>query len=288
MSEDLNRGACDFSQYDTMTNEALEELLRLDSEAPEGQESDTERLLYIMALLAQRDRQQPTPGKTALEAWESFQQDYLPIEDTDHEEEDWEAKPVTKPVRPRFYRVIAAAAVLALLIAVPVAVHAIGWEDIVKAVAKWSKETFSFVEKEEPGYNEPSPSNTNQYASLQDALNATGQPVDFVPTWLPAEYEFDDISLDETPVQKIYQAIYCSGEKELTIVVQHFIGSDPEKIEISEDLQEIYSVSGTEYYIFSNRNMIRAVWMTGSYMCYFSGELTISEVKMMIDSIGKE
>jgi len=158
----------------------------------------------------------------------------------------------------------------------------------VKAVAKWSKETFSFVEKEEPGYSEPSPSNTNQYASLQDALDATGQPIDFVPTRIPAEYKLDDISLDETPAQKIYQAIYCSGEKELTIVVQHFIGSDPEKIEISEDLQEIYSVSGTEYYIFSNRNMIRAVWMTGSYMCYFSGELTISEVKMMIDSIGKE
>ena len=288
MSEDLNRGACDFSQYDTMTNEALEELLRLDSEAPEGQESDTERLLYIMALLAQRDRQQPTPGKTALEAWESFQQDYLPIEDADHEEEDAESKPVTKPVRPRFYRVIAAAAVLALLIAVPVAVHAIGWEDIVKAVAKWSKETFSFVEKEEPGYSEPSPSNTNQYTSLQDALDATDQNFYSIPTQIPDGYELDSVTMDEHPDQKIYVAAYSDGENLMKICVQSYIGSDPEKVEINDDLLEIYSVSGTEYYIFSNFDQIRAVWIKDSCECYISGELTIEEIKTMIDSIGKE
>jgi len=288
MSEDLNRGACDFSQYDTMTNEALEELLRLDSEAPEGQESDTERLLYIMALLAQRDRQQPTPGKTALEAWESFQQDYLPIEDTDHEEEDWEAKPVTKPVRPRFYRVIAAAAVLALLIAIPVAVHAIGWEDIVKAVAKWSKETFSFVEKEEPGYSEPSPRNTDQYTSLQEALAETDQKYNFVPTWIPKGYVLEDISIYETPIQKVYCAIYGDGVNELTITIQAYIRSDPEVIEINDEPHEIYKANGIEAYIFSNNQQLCAAWINDSYECIVSGELTIEEIKAMIDSIGKE
>lgn len=288
MSEDLNRGACDFSQYDTMTNEALEELLRLDSEAPEGQESDTERLLYIMALLAQRDRQQPTPGKTALEAWESFQQDYLPIEDADHEEEDAESKPVTKPVRPRFYRVIAAAAVLALLIVVPVAVHAIGWEDIVKAVAKWSKETFSFVEKEEPGYNEPSPSNTNQYASLQDALDATGQSVDFIPTWIPIGYKLDTIVISEMPGKNVYDALYHSGEKELIITVQAYLRTDPENVEIDGDLVELYTLGDEKYYILSNNGRLCAAWLKDSYECIISSELTIEEIKTMIDSIGKE
>lgn len=288
MSEDLNRGACDFSQYDTMTNEVLEELLRLDSEAPEGQESDTERLLYIMALLAQRDRQKPTPGKTALEAWESFQQDYLPIEDTDHEEEEWEAKPVTKPVRPRFFRVIAAAAVLALLIAIPVAVHAIGWEEIVKVVAKWSKETFSFVEKEEPGYSEPRPSNTNHYTSLQDALDATDQEYGFIPTWIPEGYVLEDISISETPNRRSYDALYQKGENYLSITVQAYLQSDSENLEIDGEMVELYKVGGIDYYILSNNARLCVAWQKDSYECIISGKLTIEELKAMIDSIGKE
>ena len=48
MSENLNRGARDFSKYDTMATADLEEILRLDAESPEGAESDTELLLYVM------------------------------------------------------------------------------------------------------------------------------------------------------------------------------------------------------------------------------------------------
>ena len=42
MSDILNRKASDFSKYDSMETEKLEEFLRLDSEAPEGEEADTE------------------------------------------------------------------------------------------------------------------------------------------------------------------------------------------------------------------------------------------------------
>lgn len=73
MSENMHRGGRDFRKYGTMATEELEELLRLDSEAPEGQESDTELLLYVMEVLADREKENTT-GKTALEAWESFQQ----------------------------------------------------------------------------------------------------------------------------------------------------------------------------------------------------------------------
>ena len=44
MSENRNR---DYSKYDAMTTQELEEILRLDASAPEGEESDTELLLYV-------------------------------------------------------------------------------------------------------------------------------------------------------------------------------------------------------------------------------------------------
>ena len=77
MSEKLNR---DFSRYEAMTTEELEEILRLDAEAPEGAGSDTELILYILEVLASRKNAKNITGNTAQAAWESFQQNYMPEE----------------------------------------------------------------------------------------------------------------------------------------------------------------------------------------------------------------
>lgn len=81
MSWNRNRGIRDLSKYASMATEELEKILRLDAEAPMGQESDTELLLHVMELLANRRRNTSRDEKTAQQAWESFQQNYLPGED---------------------------------------------------------------------------------------------------------------------------------------------------------------------------------------------------------------
>ena len=84
-----------------------------------------------------------------------------------------------------------------------------------------------------------------------------------------------------------YVAMYMGENGMLMITVQSHIGSDPERIEISEDLLETYKVSEIDYYIFSNIDQIRAVWINGSYECSVSGNITMEEIKLMIDSIVK-
>ena len=81
MSEKQNCGINDFAKYDSMATEELEMILRLDAEMPEGQESDTDKILYIMEVLAGRNKNTRHAGKTALEAYESFKQNYLPETD---------------------------------------------------------------------------------------------------------------------------------------------------------------------------------------------------------------
>ena len=68
MSENQNRRVGNLSKYDAMTTEELEEILRLDAEAPQEQESDIEMILYIMEVLAKRKRNNGHTGKTAQEA----------------------------------------------------------------------------------------------------------------------------------------------------------------------------------------------------------------------------
>jgi hypothetical protein len=55
----------------------------------------------------------------------------------------------------------------------------------------------------------------------------------------------------------------------------------------NEGVVEEYEVAGITYYLFENYETVRAVWLYDSYECDISGEVTIDEIKKMIDSIQK-
>ena len=278
MSENQNR---DFAKYDAMATEELEEILRSDSQSPEGQESDGELLLYVMGVLAHRKRNGDNPGKTAQQAWESFEKHYLPREEETHTAQ-------SKRKTPLFRRWVAVAAVVAVFVAIPLTASALRWDEIWNAVATWAKETFSFVSHPDAAQaTEPSPTNFDGYQSLQQALIETEEDFDGVPTWVPDRYQLDCIVVDETPMQKNYMALYANGEQWLQITVRSYIAADPGNIEISEDLIEVYTVKGTEFYIFSNIDKLCVIWLDDSYECNITGDITMEEIKLMIDSIVK-
>lgn len=284
MSENQNRGIRDFSKYDTMSTEELEEILRLDSEAPMEQESDTELLLYIMGVLASRPTQN-TAGKTAFESWKAFQQNYL-SEDEEIEQLSAEDRKPRKIHRWSKW-LTAAAAMLVLVVGFSVTVGAMGWDAMWSAVATWANDTFSFTSIQQPDNPGPSPNDTQEYSSLQEALKFTGQDYDFVPTWIPDGYQLEEVVVAQNPIQSIYAAQYIKEKQFLKISVRNYHTSDPEKIEINDSLLECYKRHDVEYYILANNAQLRAVWLNGSYECYISGDLTIEEMKTMIDSIGK-
>lgn len=281
MSENRNR---DYSKYDSMSTEELEEILRLDVTAPEGEETNTELLLYVMGVLAYRRRNNST-GKTALEAWESFQQNYL----SEEEEcaEDIPGYHSRQTTLPWLCRMVAAVAVIVLLVSIPVTAKAFEWEDLWKVIARWAKETFSFVSSDDAEYSEPAIADDLEYTSLQDMLERNNRSSDMVPTWIPKGYVLERIEKDITPVQEIYRAFYMDGDKEFAIRVRSYLQGDPDKIEVNEELIETIVISEVQYYIFSNVDQIRVVWIVDSYQCNISGDLSVEEVKLMIDSIGK-
>ena len=69
------------------------------------------------------------------------------------------------------------------------------------------------------------------------------------------------------------------------ITVRDHLGDDPVYVEQSEGLVEEYEVTGITYYLFENYDNVKAVWITDSYECYISGNVTIQELKQMIESI---
>ena len=66
-----------------------------------------------------------------------------------------------------------------------------------------------------------------------------------------------------------------------------YLDEIPIYVEQSDGLVEEYEVAGVTYYLFENYEFSRAVWLYDSYECDISGEVTIDELKKMIDSIQK-
>ena len=275
MSENLNR---DFSKYETMETEELEEILRLDAEAPLGAESDTELILHILEVLASRKNIENITRNRAQKAWESFQQNYMPEEPR---------KPAEKNAGNWLRSLTAAAAVVALLVIVPVSTSALTLGEMVSIFAKWARETFSFVSGEDTQVSEPALSDNLEYSSIQDILKKNNIDYDMVPTWIPDSFEVEKIEKDATPMQEIYTVLYLNGDAELRIQVRTHLSSDIQNNEIENEPIEIYSQGGIDYYIFRNLNQLRAVWVVDTYECLISGDLSIDELEMMIDSIQK-
>ena len=276
MSENQNCGIRDFSKYDEMTTEELEEILRLDAEMPEGQESDTDKILYIMEVLAERKRNDSHAGNTALEALESFKQHYMP-----------ETNPSTAPVKSknrclRWVRSLtAAAAVLAILLVGSVTAKAFGF-NVWKAVIQWTQETFHFGD-----WGKSEPQSKRAYDSLQEALEECNTPTWLVPTDIPQGFELSEVAVEQSPIKNTYKAKYISSENTLIITVQDHLGKNPVYVEQSEGLVEEYKNNGITYYLFENNNQVQTIWIVDSYECCIAGKVTIDELKLMINSIEK-
>lgn len=276
MSENQIRRTDDLSYCDTMTTEELEEILRLDAEMPEGQESDIDKILYIMEVLAERERNTSHTGKTALEAFESFEQNYMP-------ETDDNIIPIKTHRRmPRWVRSLTAtAAVIAILIAGSVTAKAFGF-NVWKAVVQWTQETFNFG-----SWGNTDVNSNLQFNSLQEALEEGNTPSWLVPTLIPEGFDLADITVKQTPQKKTYKAKYKNGEQSFVITVQDHLKTSPVYVEQNEGLTEEYEASGIIYHIFTDVDLTKAKWIYDSYECSISGNITIEDLKMMIDSIEK-
>lgn len=275
MPESRDYGGTNLSQLST---EELEQILRQDAEAPEEQETDTDFLLEVMEVLAERNRENAHTPKTAEEAWESFQKHYAPKSGSSRS---------AQSVCPWIRRLVAAVAALVLILCIPVTARAFGWEELWDVVARWAKETFSFVSGDAERVSEPSSTYDGEYTSLQDLLKRSNRPYDMVPTWIPDGFVLKKVEKDITPEIEMYRAVYEDHSREFRIQIQTIGLSDAQMFEITNNSSEIYESHGVKYYIFQNMDELRTVWISNGYECSLSGALTIEEIKSMINSIEK-
>ena len=286
MPDTRNRRDDGFAKYDAMSTEELQQLLREDASKPVGEESDTDVLFYVMEVLAKR-RKERNEGKSPEEALESFKKHYNTENEISSDSERVPAAPKRSGIGRWMKGLIAAAAVFAFVIGGSLTANAMGF-DLWEVIAKWTQETFHFGYADEIiETNAPSPNSLQPYASLQEALDEYDISINVVPTWIPEGFVEVDVTVEDTPRQRRITGKYESGDDRFRIRIADYLNSAPAQVEKSDSLLEIYTHDGIDYYIFNNEDQLQVMWIIEKFECCITGPLTISEVKAMIDSIGK-
>lgn len=264
----------ELSKYDDMETSQLEQLLRADAVAPEVT-TDTEVLLHIMGILASR-RNASSPGR----AWEDFQQHYLP--------DKTPVRDNPKPAKPWLHHLTAAAAVLVLLISIPVLTNAIERGNPHGIAATWDSENFHFAGYDDAETICPIKGSTEGYTSFSQMLEEHGREPYMMPSWIPKGFELDRMLTDVSSYDEVYCAHYTKDDKDLILRVT--VEADPNSgiLPVDGGSAQIYRYGSTDYYIFTNLEQLRAFWLDGSCKCSISGDLTVWQLKKMIQSIGKE
>lgn len=279
MSELSNRA--EFSHYDSMTSEELQEILRKHAHDELETEPDTDELYYIMEVLARRrEEEDPQAFRSDEEALADFRKNYMP-----QATQEGPAKMVRFPNRA--FRVAAAVLAIVVILAVGTSVTAEAFHvDIWGKFATWTKEIFQFMDNPKGTTAAiPEEENNAELKSLQDALNQHEVTEKLAPTWMPKGYTSKDMRIMNSPRVLNVSAIYEKDGSELVIKIRQTIGVQAPQTEKNDDFIELYVVDGVEYYIFSNTETLQAAWSIGEFECLIIGKITLEEMKMMIDSI---
>ena len=281
MSEMNSRESC--TRYDEMTTDQLREILRKHAHGELEKEPDTEELFYIMEVLANRESENPEKQiKPTEEAYATFVKHYAP--------EMAEDKPILLPKRSAvttrwMKRVAVVAIVCVALMTAAVSAKAFA-PDFWEKVAIWTREFFSFENAANPTVGkEPDIENSVELDSLRNALEQHKVLENPAPSWIPEGFVCVGVDANRTPKALAITALYERDGEQLVVQVRQIMDGEPYQVEKSEDLIEVYSADGVEYYIFSNNDSVQAAWVVGDCECYISGRLTMEEMKKIIDSI---
>lgn len=306
----------DYSKYDKMSTESLEELLRLDAELPDGEGSDIDEILYISEVIAKRDREQPTGRYSEADvdaAWETFQTKYLPyaadgrsLYDFD-DDEPGSTKAITPDMsspsgkkrisargRRRLGRLASIAAAIALLIGImTVTAYAMGY-DLWGVIAQWTKDTFTFVSVSKVNDVEESLTdatlNNGEYADLQAALDAYKITEPLAPKWIPDGFRISEVVVNEnsSPDYVIFNTCYKADTK--SIIVQIKMHHNQDNVSFTtwqkDDMDvDTIIISDCTFYTMQNAGRECAIWTNGPFECTINGNISSDELLKIVESI---
>lgn len=155
--------------------------------------------------------------------------------------------------------------------------------DIIGAIARWTSEQFSLVKVgDEKGEQQEF-----LFRSLQDSLDLYFVSEDLIPKEYPEGTEFVDIKVKEWNNGLLISGTYLLDEQRFYISICSVDGAPHMEVEINDPNVEVYVADGVEHYIMTDVKQRKATWYVGNWEARIVGDLSRSDMLLMIDSIYK-
>ncbi len=246
----------DVTQYDRMSIEELEEILRQDAVFGDSNETNLNELVYIMSLIADKNRvENPDANIDIEEAKKSFDENYRPIAERGEslfEEEASEPEAMIQSgTHRRFFRTaIAIAAVVALLLAGSLVASALGF-NVWDHVADWTHEVFGFGEKYEAD---------ERLFEFEIILEKDGIDNIILPTYIPEGYEVVSVDEFSDSAYDKYQCELSNGND--SIIIEYLIGDNESRQYEKDGLEpEIIKINNIEFFFVCNEENQYVSWI---------------------------
>ena len=274
------------------TTEELEELIALDF-AEDNANLDADYISTILEVIEERENNTEERNKETLAAWDEFRAYREEAESREVLEAGKSEEPthdhrriIEYRQKPRKYsatlRVIAVAAAAMILLCST----AFGL-NIWQVIVEWTEETFSFLtthNREEL----PSPKALEQ---LRDAVNLWTD-IPCVPHRAPeGTQELGNLNVIERDDRCAIGMGYTAGGRTFTIqIIIHKGIPDVYSGNYQKDtsIQEEYVSDGITHYIAGNLENLSVAWAIGNVEGHIQWNLTIDEIRQMINSIYEE
>ena len=273
--------------WEEMSTQELDDLLWRDFAA--GQEGflDPADILAITEVINSREEDTPTDADVQA-AWETFrarvrEEENTPTERVPEESPaDPGAVPFAKPERKKPGRrklrwAVVAAAVVCLL-----AVPALG-SGAVENLVQWTTQHFSFLPQNSLPQERPG---AVTYEEVQETVGQlTDLPV--LPTWYPEGTVLEKMEINDLLNGTSVDILFSLGEDvfSLSISVYDTKQEGTAQYEKNVGYVEPYYVNHVPHYIMENMGRRTAAWQNGNTENAIQGDLTVEELKQMIDSI---
>lgn len=285
---DENKRAQKYAYLNYLSTSELENILRADLDAPE---SDPERTLYILEVIERRDPEHAAAREADTDrAWEEFQAYYDVPEGQDRTL--YPSEPPKKKLHPAFFgkrhpRLRQAALIAAMLALLMLGASALGFDGFSKMIGLWTDEEFHFVSTGSAASSTDISPENMAYESLEEALNAYDVIEHVCPRFIPKGFQQVELIVENMPEEGYtdFHALYANDNSSLSITISK--NTTPQYMTYEKDKSpvEIYEQLEIPHYFYQNINSNAVAWVNGSFECLIQGEVTLDELKEMVNSI---
>ena len=290
--------------YAYLSRLSTQKLLELLAAAPAPAETPEDKAYIdaIVEVVLEREERHPTGLLPDPEqAWEEFQQYYntpegedlslYPAENpgtapSEPAPSQTEYRPQRRPKRHFFRRVVIVAAVV-VCIALP---PALGFENVFQLIGAWTDDIFLLNNVSSLEGNEIEADKKS--VDIEEILGELNYSVNIFPTWIPEGFELEKVITNEFVLsgKTELRIHYKNGQtRELitfTYNVYNSIASGTmTAFEKDANALEEYFVGDVTHYIFENLGKYIAVWNQNNIECAISGDVSLTELKEMLNSI---